>query len=120
MSDEIKFVNLTPHEVVILSQNGENVVMRVPPSGTVARVSTKSEIICEVGGVPVRKVTYGDIEGLPEPKGDTIYIVSTIVLLALKEKGIHRNDVVSPDTNIDSVIRDPQGRVIGVKYFQVL
>ncbi|MCL7389656.1 MAG: hypothetical protein LZ173_06970 [Thaumarchaeota archaeon] len=51
---------------------------------------------------------YSDIENLPKEKEDTIYVVSTFVTLALREKGIERRDLLSPDTNVDSVIRDIQ------------
>ena len=120
MSDRrVEIINLTPHEIIIVSEDGEE-IMRIPPSGQVARVSVKSEVVGEINGVKVRKVVYGDIVGLPEPRENTFYVVSTIVLLALREKGIYRRDLIAPDTNPDSVIRDPQGRVIGVKYFQIL
>jgi hypothetical protein len=61
-----------------------------------------------------------DVENLPPPEEGTVYVVSTFVLLALKEKGIERKDLLSPDTNPDSVIRDKDGKIIGIKYFQVL
>ena len=115
----MKFVNLTPHEVVVYGDDG-SIRLRIPPSGTVARVETRSVVVGEVNGVPVRATEYGDIVGLPGPEADTVYIVSTVLLIALRAKGINRDDVVAPDTNPDSVIRDPEGRVIGVKYFQVV
>jgi hypothetical protein len=116
----MEFVNLTPHEVVIYSPDGKDVILRVPPSGKTARVSVKSEVINYIAGIPIRKTTYGDVEGLPETQPGTVYIVSTIVLIALQAKGITRTDVVSPDTSPDSVIRDAQGKILGVKYFQVV
>jgi hypothetical protein len=116
----VKLVNLTPHEINIYSQSGQGIVLSIPPSGVVCRVSVKSEIVGKVNGVPVRKVTYGDVEGLPEPQPNTIFIVSTFVLLALKDKGVQRPDLVSTDTNPDSAIRDQQGKIIGIKYFQVV
>jgi hypothetical protein len=118
--DLLKFVNLTPHEVVIYSPDGKNIIFQIPPSGKVARVSVKAELVGYVNGVPIRKTTYGDIEGLPDQQPNTIYITSTIVLLALQAKGIRRSDVLSPDTNPDSVVRDASGKIIGVKYFQVV
>ena len=119
MNSEVKFINLTPHEVTIYDDHG-NIKLRIPPSGVVARVQTRSIIIGEIEGVPLRITEYGDITDLPDPQPNTIYIVSSILLIALKTKGIVRNDVVAPDTNPDSVIRDSQGRIIGVKYFQVV
>jgi len=115
----VEIINLTPHEITIISEGGEE-IMRIPPSGTVARVSVKSEVVGEVNGVPIRKTVYGDIVGLPEPRENTFYVVSTLVLIAAREKGICRRDLIAPDTNPDSVIRDHQGRVVGVKYFQVV
>ena len=116
----VKFVNLTPHEVVVYSQDGKEIVLRIPPSGTIARVTTISRVVGYIDGIPVRKTEYDKIEGLPEPQEDTIFIVSTVLLVALKERGIKRTDVVSPDTNPDSAVRDKDGRIIGVKYFQTL
>jgi hypothetical protein len=122
--EPVEFLNLTPHEVTVFDAEGKNVIMRIPPSGVIARVETISEIIgyCDAGQtkIPIRATRYGEIRGLPETKRGVIYIVSTVVLLALKAKGIKRDDVVAPDTNPDSVVRDPEGRIIGVKYFQVV
>ncbi|MEM3951856.1 MAG: hypothetical protein QXT92_00020 [Nitrososphaerota archaeon] len=50
---EICFVNMTPHEVTIYDQQGKNVIMKIPPSGQVARVSTFQQKIGEINGVPV-------------------------------------------------------------------
>jgi hypothetical protein len=117
---EKKFVNLTPHEIVVYDQTGQNIILRIPPSGTVCRVSTISKVVGEINGIPVRKTVYGEIENLPPPQPDAIYITSTLVLIALKDKGIRRDDVIATDTTSDSVIRDKDGKIIGIKYFQVL
>jgi hypothetical protein len=116
----VKLINLTPHEVVVYDQTGQNIVLRIPPSGKVARVSVSTETVGEINGVAVRKTTYGDIQDLPDPQPGVIYVVSTLVLIALKDKGIIRTDIVSPDTNPDSALRDTSGKIIGVKYFQVV
>jgi hypothetical protein len=113
-------INLTPHEVVVYDQAGQNVILKIPPSGKVARVAVKAEIVAEVNGISIRKTTYGDIVDLPDPQPDTVYITSVVVLIALQAKGIQRYDVVSPDTNPDSVVRDAQGKILGVKYFQTI
>jgi hypothetical protein len=68
--------------------------------------------------IPVRRITYGDVENLLPPEEGTVYIFSTLVILALREKGVMRVDLLSPDTNTDSVIRDKDGRVLGVKYLR--
>jgi len=43
-----------------------------------------------------------------------VYIVSSLVAQAVKG----RQDVVAPDTSPSGVVRDEQGRIIGVKRFQ--
>jgi hypothetical protein len=122
MEKSVRIINLTPHQLNIYDLSGEVVILSIPPppEGTpIPKVSTTSKIVgaVKIDGteIPVRKVTYGDVENLPEEREDTIYIVSTLVTLALKEKGVKREDLLSPDMNVDSV-----GRVVGVKYLQTL
>jgi len=116
MTDKIEIVNLTPHEITIYMSNGQ--VLRIPPSGVIARVSVSAKIIGEVNNIPIRAIEYGEVQNLPEPKPGVVYIVSIIVLMALKSKGIVRNDVFAPDTSPDSAVRDEKGNVVGVKYLQ--
>jgi hypothetical protein len=123
----VKLVNLTPHQLNIYDQTGQAVVLSIPPpprDTPIPRVSIRSEVVgtIDVDGVevPVRKVMYGDVENLPQPEEGTVYVVSTLVTLALREKGIERKDLLSPDTNPDSAVRDSSGKVIGVKYLQTV
>jgi len=87
-----------------------------PPSGQVARVKPERIKVAEINGIPVYHTSFGVVEGLPEPQPGTIYIVSTLVLAATK----NRNDLVAPDTSPASAVRDDNGRIIGVRAFQVL
>jgi len=107
----MKFVNLTPHAIVIL--RGEEKIT-IPPSGQVARVREDRKSAGEILGIPVFVVEYGEIEGLPAPAEDTIYLVSSLVLAALKAKGVARPDVLAPDTGAGAV-RNEQGQIVGVK-----
>ncbi len=91
----MKFVNLTPHKILL--NNGTS----FESEGT-ARVSSSftefdKNQICEMK-------FDSEITGLPEPEKDTIYIVSSIVLSAAKEKG--RTDVVAPATGHPDCIRE--------------
>ena len=106
-----RLVNLTPHPIVIFTQEGKIVV---PPSGVVARVR---EIVEDVGQmmledgtvIPLRrKFLADDIEGLPDPADDTIYIVSFLAAQVAWTQG--RTDVVSTG----DPVRDENGRIIGV------
>jgi hypothetical protein len=85
-----------------------------PPSGTVARVSTQATPMGSVCGIDVVKTTYGAVEGLPAADRRTTYVVSALVLAAL---GSERDDVVAPDTGPSSVVRDTEGKIVGVRRF---
>lgn len=119
----VTFVNLTPHTIKIVTpgfMEGEPLSLEVPPSGEVARVETEDGAampfhdsgpfawIKRLG--PPR---YGTVIGLPEWKapmgGNTVYLVSILVLQALAGKG--RTDVYAPDTGPLGVVRDSQGRI---------
>lgn len=115
----VTIVNLTPHTLNVVDDAGK-IILSVAPSGTIARVTTQQTVVGNVGGVDVVRTVFGDVDGLPAPQDDVVYVVSTLVLQALKANGIFRNDVVSPDTSPTSVVRDDAGNIIGVKRFQVL
>lgn len=99
------FINLTPHDIVL---NDGTVY---PPSGTIARVQMSfsefnSDGICEA--------VFGEIQGLPEPKGDIMYIASGLICSALK--GV-REDLVSPATGHSLCIRNEKGQIVSVPGF---
>ena len=105
---EKKFVNLTPHKInEVVSGNAYE------PSGIVARVQVEYVPAGEAGGVPLFEAKYGDVEGLPAPQSDTIYIVSGAVKAA---PGIaDRPDVVAPG----DLVRNEEGQPIGCRGFKV-
>lgn len=103
----MKLINLTPHDIIIRLPDRDRVI---PASGTVARVATSHELVGEIDGIPVSVQTFGQIEGLPEPRDGVFYIVSAIVLSAAKELG--RTDVVAPDTA--RAIRNEAGQIVAV------
>lgn len=112
----MKVVNLTAHSInVILGE--QNITY---PSEGLARVKTEEKIIGTVDGIPVVKTVYTTVEGLPDMQEDTVYLVSTLVLQALKANGVCRPDCLAPNTGLSGAIRDEQGRIIGVRGFQTL
>ena len=108
---ELKVINLTPHDVVIVDDDG-NEIKRYPASGQVARVNSKADPIGELDGIQVVRTKYGDVDGLPDKQPNTVYLVSLVVAQAL---GKSRTDVYVPDTGPGSVVRDDKGQIIGVK-----
>jgi hypothetical protein len=119
----MKYVNLTPHEI---SVDVDAVRISIPSTGD-CRVAVTTvdegktlELLNEAGmkfKVPLVRNNYGDIEGLPKQEPDTVYIVSLIVLNALKTKGRlgYRPDVVAPDSG-PSAIRE-NGKIVAVRQF---
>jgi len=108
--------NLTPHALTL--RNPETGVETViPPSGTVARWATVDfeRVLETVPGVPVPVASapvFGGAEGLPEPTPGTLFIVSSLVLQALKGS---RPDVLGPGTGPnDNAVRNDKGHVVAV------
>jgi hypothetical protein len=102
----VKILNLTPHDVVI---NGKT----FPPSGQVARVEEKCEIVRTISidgiEIPIIRKTFGRVKHLPEQlagEEETLFLVSILVAQAAK-----RVDVVA----IGEAIRNERGQVIGAK-----
>jgi len=128
----MKYINCTPHQIKLNSGKIFN------PSGTVTRVS--STFIQVAGGpacfycgqestgycyycgcdAPIIEEecefeqVFGDVQDLPEPIQDTKYIVSALVLAALRGS---RFDVVAPATGHKDAIRNNDGQIISVPGF---
>ncbi|ACV58114.1 hypothetical protein [Alicyclobacillus acidocaldarius] len=105
-------VNLTPHELTFVGPDGE-ILARIPPSGQIARISSETDLVGEVAGLPVYKTVMGDMEGLPAPQPDTVYVASTLVAQAAVRAG--RSDVYSPAAQV----RDSEGRIVGCRGLQI-
>lgn len=108
----VKIVNLTPHELTFVRDDG-TVLAKIPPSGTVARVASVSTKVGEIDGIPVFSTEFGELTGLPDPAEETIYVASTLVAQAASRAG--RMDVYSPA----ELVRDASGAVVGCKGLQV-
>jgi len=114
----MRLINLTPHPLTIYGPNGVDVI---PASGSLARVRSTSEVIGEVADIPVIRPTFAEVDGLPDPQPNTFYLVSSVVLTALRSHGIHRGDVIAPATGPnDGCIRNAQGHVQGITRFSGL
>ena len=105
-------VNLTPPALVLLGPSGEETI--IPPSGAVARVTSRPGAAEAVEGVPVPVIgapAFGEVEGLPAPVPGTYYLVSGLVASRTS-----RADVLAPATGPnDNPRRDEAGRITGVR-----
>jgi hypothetical protein len=124
--DECEIVNLTPHSVTILDENGEPV--EIPESGVAARVMITENLIgrlkgTNISGDHVFKI-YGSIfadnvYNLPNYHKDSnkVYIVSGVVGSTVSASGIRpTDDLLVPE----QLIKDEDGKVIGAKGLRVV
>jgi hypothetical protein len=98
-------LNLTPHSITLRSRDGTETTL--PPSGTVARVNSKEEVVSNLFNMEVIRRSFGEVSGLPEE--GTQCIVSSLVLSAVPG----RVGVYAPDTG-PTAMRNDQGQVIAV------
>ena len=108
----MKIINCTPHPVVWVDKNGNKTVFE--PSGDVPRLETNTQKAGWIDNIPLVRNVMGEVVGLPDPVDDVVYIVSFLVCQACPD----RTDLVAPDTTPESVVRDENGRIVGVKRFQ--
>lgn len=109
-------INLTQHTINVFL--GEKEIAF--PSEGLARVKTEEKEVGKINGIPVVKTVYTTVEGLPDMQEDTVYLVSTLVLQALKANGICRPDCLAPNTGLSGAIRNEAGQIVGVRGFQTL
>ena len=98
----MNIINLTPHAINII--NGDTAT-KIDPSGTVARVSVQ---VVATDNPMLYTQQYGDVQDLPAPQDNTIYIVSALVLARVP----NRTDIYAPLTA--QAIRNDTGQIIGV------
>ena len=115
----MKFINLTPHPVVL--SNGALRITFEKQAGTpvvrVKEVIEERTVEHEIApGVkitlPINNVKRVEVQNLPEPQEGVMYIVSSMVAQHVK-----RPDVIAPITD-STCERDELGRVVSVKGFQ--
>lgn len=107
-------INLTPHAIVLVKENGE-VISTFPPSGQVARVTVKSyeTSLGDYIGVPTTSSVMGEVTGLPVEQPNVWLITSQIVAAA--SKGL-RNDILHPG----ELVRNQDGQPIGCRSLNML
>lgn len=103
----MKVVNMTPHPVDIVGEDG-NVLITYPASGELIRLQVSTVPSGTLpDGTPLTVTKFGEPVGLPNYQEETVYIVSQLVKSALP----HRTDLLVPA----EVVRDGDGRIVGCK-----
>lgn len=109
----VALVNCTPHAIQL---GPPECALDLSPSGHVARAAEEravDETVLVAGPdgapleLPIHRVVYGYLTGLPEPVAGTLYLVSALAARAARAAG--RADVVV----VDQTRRDAAGRIIG-------
>lgn len=114
--------NLTPHIIRVANSTGQ-IIAEFPPSGEQTRIEeTFQEVITALVDeieIPVGMGNRynGSVQNLPRCNGETIYLVSGLVISALLQNGINRWDVWAPATGpSDDVLRE-NGQIYAVRRF---
>lgn len=102
----MNFINLTPHAIYILD-NENKIIKTIEPSKKVARLKTSTITIDYMDDIPITQTFFGEIENLPYPQKDTVYIVSSLIAQA----ATGRDDLYIPNESV----RDEKGRIIGCR-----
>ena len=96
--ERIKMLNLTPHAIVVETDNGR---ITFEPSGTVARVSTHTRVVGTLdNGISVVERSYGEVENVLELPCDP-FLVSSMILDRLPKE--YSGVAFSPDTGIGAI-----------------
>lgn len=109
-----KIVNLTPHAINIIGQEGQAVATFA--SEGLARATQTQVVVGEVNGIELVKMSFGKTEELPAPEEGTYLVVSIITANAAKAEGRTIDDLlITADP-----VRDGEGKIIGCKRFAVI
>ena len=106
----MNIINLTQHDIVIALP--DNTRIAIPPTAPAARMATKTVSLPPVDEIPVNTTVFGEVQNLPDPQPDTVYVVSTLIAQRVK-----RPDVVSPDTGT-TAIRNSANQIEAVRALQ--
>lgn len=108
----MKFVNLTPHQVVIWNPRMGDQEVVIPSSGE-ARVDSQlirlAEVVDDTTGISIPLITFDSayVYGLPEPKHGVMFIVSKAVRVAHPD----RHDLASPDVTSHNAVYEGKNLV---------
>lgn len=134
----VKVINLTPHTVNIVDEDG--IIVRTYPSEGVARATQRAKVIGELDGIELVSMHFDEPVDLPAPStlrgcsystpctspngfdcqgcdgaysGEVYFIVSITTAQAAKATGRTTDDLLITA----NTVRDSDGRIIGCRQF---
>lgn len=116
--------NLTPHPISLYKEDdcvfnektrsydlvdakAEPWLVLQPEEAPIPRCASLEEPSGTLGGIPMLKLRFGEVENLPPQQEDRLLIVSALVAAAGRKQG--RTDLVVPA----HMVRDSTGRILG-------
>jgi len=113
---KMDIINLTPHDIHLVLDGSSTpglVIPRASETGARARaVSHRAGTVEHAGHVIPEYITeYGAPHGLPDPRPDTILIVSVITAQAAAAAGRPTHDL----RLTHDLVRDADGRIVGCR-----
>lgn len=117
--------NATPHAINVYDKDGRDILATIKVSATPIRLIPKAvEIVREIGNInnhSIDAIPRAGWKGFDDPDGVVLHtgpiIVSMVVADYLKSTGERTDDVYVPDTGPESVVRNSEGQIIGVRRF---
>ena len=110
-----KFINLTPHAVNLY--DGDTLKATFQPEG-LARATCNQSQVAVLDSIPVYKMEYGNVEGLPENADkDTYFIVSAITAQAAKATSHPLSDRLLV---VADPVRNDEGQIVGCRSFSII
>ena len=100
-------INLTPHEISIVNEEGN--VIKVFESAGVARAAQNDVQIGMLEGIPIIETKFGEPVDLPEYNQGTYYIVSALTAKAASLSGRNTRDLLLTG----KTVRNSDGQIIG-------
>ena len=104
----MNFKNMTPHTINVVNAAGEPVA-NFAPSGEIARLTVKREMVENFDGVEIYAAKFGEPSPLPAQEDGVGYIVSALYASGLRASGDKRTDIYVPG----EAKRNEAGQVIG-------
>jgi len=125
----MNYLNCTPHAIVIYDAEGKNILATIPPSQWTIRVLTppqRERAPVEIAGADVPVVSAqdfeaGEVHGIP-PCDEFQQQSTALIVGIIGAKAVDRlwdGPVYVTDTGPESAVRDPSGRILGVRRLQL-
>lgn len=113
----MKILNFTPHAVTVFDEDGDPLVTFAPVGLARAKQTavTVGKIDLLTGSVPVKKMTFGAVEGLPETAADDEYFIVSAITAQAAEATNH--PLRARLLVVADPVRNGDGQIIGCKAF---